>query len=75
MGGMRTVGLWLTNGNLVSSTLLLMFLVIFISCFTESSAVGGSRMMVYLLYFGGSAAFGIGERKRLSTARLAEQPG
>ena len=72
--GTRTIGLWLKEGNLVNSTLLLMFLVIFISCFTESYASGTTNMMVYFLYFGGLAAFQHGERKFLGVARLVERP-
>ncbi|MBK8197866.1 MAG: O-antigen ligase family protein [Acidobacteria bacterium] len=71
--GLRTANLWLRNGNLVNSTLLVMFVVIFISCFTESYASGTSNMMVYFLYFGGLAAFGIGERKFAGVARLVER--
>ena len=72
--GLRTVGLWLKEGNLVNSTLLVMYIVIFTSCFTESYATGTTNMMVYFFYFGGLAAFQHGERKFLGVARLVERP-
>jgi exopolysaccharide production protein ExoQ len=73
--GVRTLSLWLREGNLVNSTILLMYVVIFTSCFTESYASGTTNMMVYFLYFGGLAAFGHGERKYLGIGRLVERPG
>lgn len=72
--GTRTVSLWLKDGNLTNSTLLLLFLVIMISCFTESYSAGSPNMMAYFLYFGGLAAFGVGERKFVGVARLVERP-
>ena len=71
----RTIGLWLRQGNLVNSTLMVMYSVIFISCFTESYASGTTNMMVYFLYFGSLAAFGVGERKLIGVGRLVENPG
>lgn len=73
--GLRTVGLWLRDGSVSNSILLVMFTVIFISCFTESYASGTSSMMVYFLYFGGLAAFRVGERKFLGVGRLVERTG
>ena len=49
-----------------------MFTVILISCFTESYAAGFHSMMVYFLYYGGLAAFGIGERKFVGVGQLVE---
>lgn len=72
--GLRTAHLWLKEGNLTNSTLLLLYLVILTSCFTESYTTGSANMMVYFLYFGGLAAFGSGERKFLGVARLVERP-
>lgn len=72
--GLRTTLLWLKEGNLTNSTLLLLYLVILTSCFTESYTTGSANMMVYFLYFGGLAAFRVGERKLLGVARLVERP-
>jgi exopolysaccharide production protein ExoQ len=73
--GLRTIGLWLRDGSVSNSILLVMFTVIFISCFTESYASGVSSMMVYFLYFGGLAAFRVGERKFVGVGRLVERTG
>jgi exopolysaccharide production protein ExoQ len=73
--GLRTVGLWLRDGSVTNSILLVMFAVIFISAFTESYAAGTSSMMVYFLFFGGLAAFRIGERKFVGVGRLVERTG
>jgi exopolysaccharide production protein ExoQ len=73
--GLRTVGLWLRDGSVSNSILLVMFTVIFISAFTESYASGTSSMMVYFLYFGGLAAFRMGERKFVGVGRLVERTG
>lgn len=73
--GLRTVGLWLRDGSVTNSILLVMFAVIFISAFTESYASGTSSMMVYFLYFGGLAAFRVGERKFVGVGRLVERTG
>ena len=71
--GLRTIGLWLKDGSMANSTLLLFFFIIFVSCFTESYAAGTFSPMVALLYFGGLAAFQVGERKFVGTARLVEK--
>ena len=70
--GLRTIGLWLREGSVANSILLVMFTVILISCFTESYAAGFHSMMVYFLYYGGLAAFGIGERKFVGVGQLVE---
>ena len=70
--GLRTIGLWLREGRVANSILLVMFTVILISCFTESYAAGFHSMMVYFLYYGGLAAFGIGERKFVGVGQLVE---
>ncbi len=72
--GLRTVNLWLKEGNLVTSTFLVLFIVVFVSCFTESYAARTTSMMIYFLYFGGLAAFGNGERRLLGVGRLVERP-
>jgi len=72
--GLRTIGLWLSDGSVANSILLLMFMVILISCFTESYASGGSSMMTYFLYAGGLAAFRVGERKFVGVGRLVGHP-
>ncbi|MEQ9505489.1 MAG: O-antigen ligase family protein [Hyphomonas sp.] len=72
--GLRTVGLWLKDGNIVNSTLLVLFIIVFVSCFTESYTARNTSMMVYFLYFGGLAAFRQGEPKFVGTARLVERP-
>jgi len=71
--GLRTIGLWLRDGSVANSILLVMFAVIFISCFTESYASGVNSMMVYFLYYGGLAAFRVGERKFVGVGRLVER--
>ncbi len=72
--GVRTIALWFKDGSLVNSTLMLLFIIVFVSCFTESYAARTTSMMIYFLYFGGLAAFMIGERRLLGTARLVEHP-
>ena len=72
--GLRTIGLWLREGSVANSILLVMFTVILVSCFTESYAAGFHSMMVYFLYYGGLAAFRIGERKFVGVGQLVEHP-
>lgn len=72
--GLRLIAFWLQDGSVTSSILLVMYTVIFISCFTESYALGPSSMMVYFLYIGGLASLRIGERKYVGVGRLVERP-
>lgn len=60
------------RGERANSILFVMFTVILISCVTESYAAGFHSMMVYFLYYGGLAAFGIGERKFVGVGQLVE---
>lgn len=71
--GLRTIGLWLRDGSVTNSILLLMFTVTFTYSFTESVATGPSNMTVYFLYLGGLAAFRVGERKFVGVGRLVER--
>ena len=72
--GLRTFGLWLREGSVANSILLVMFTVVLVSCFTESYAAGFHSMMVYFLYYGGLAAFRTGERKFVGVGQLVEHP-
>lgn len=71
--GLRTIRLWLHEGSVVNSVLLFFFLSIGASSLTESYTEGPSSTIVSLFYFGGLAAFRIGERKLVGTARLIER--
>lgn len=71
--GLRTVNLWLQNGSVINSALLLFFFINLATCFTESYAAGTFSPAVTLMYFGGLVAFGMGERKLLGVGRAVEQ--
>jgi exopolysaccharide production protein ExoQ len=71
--GQRTIRLWLQDGGIVNSTLLLFYLIVFTSCFTESYAMGSFSPMVALVYFGALAKYGVGDRQFVGTAHLVEQ--
>ena len=68
--GIRTLSLWFSTGNLTASTLLILFLVVLVSCFTESYAWGTFNTMVNMLYLGGLAAFRNGEKQYVGRARV-----
>ncbi|KJS35189.1 MAG: hypothetical protein VR74_17695 [Hyphomonas sp. BRH_c22] len=70
--GFRTVRLWLQEGSLANSALMLFFFIILVSSFTESYAALSFSPIVALLYFGGLAAFRSGERKFIGSGNLVE---
>ncbi len=71
--GLRTLNMWLQNGSVINSALLLFFFINLASCFTESYATATFSPAVSLMYFGALVAFGSGERKFLGVGRAVEQ--
>jgi len=72
--GWRTLGLWLRDGSVINSALLIFYCIIATSCFTESYPAGSFSTIVAVFYFGALAAFDVGARKLIGQGRLVENP-